>query len=33
MVRTRENAARLELGLLTHSVKHTNFFLGAPDPA
>jgi predicted dinucleotide-binding enzyme len=28
MARTLENAAPLDLGLLTHSVKHTNFFLG-----
>ncbi len=28
MARALKNAALLELGLLTHSVKHTNFFLG-----
>ena len=27
MARTLENASLLELGLLTHSLKHTNFFL------
>jgi predicted dinucleotide-binding enzyme len=28
MARTLENVALLQLGLVTHSVKHTNFFLG-----
>lgn len=28
MARTLENVALLELGLVSHSVKHTNFFLG-----
>jgi predicted dinucleotide-binding enzyme len=28
MARAPENAALLQLGLRTHSVKHTNFFLG-----
>jgi 8-hydroxy-5-deazaflavin:NADPH oxidoreductase len=28
MARTLENAALLQLGLVAHSVKHTNFFLG-----
>jgi 8-hydroxy-5-deazaflavin:NADPH oxidoreductase len=28
MARTLENVALLELGLVAHSVKHTNFFLG-----
>ena len=28
MARTLENAGLLEMGLMTHSVKHTNFFLG-----
>ena len=29
MARALENAALLQLGLVAHSVKHTNFFLGA----
>jgi hypothetical protein len=28
MARALENAALLQLGLMTHSVKHTNFSLG-----
>ena len=28
MARALENVALLQLGLITHSVKHTNFFLG-----
>lgn len=28
MARALENAALLQMGLLAHSVKHTNFFLG-----
>ena len=28
MARALENAGLLEMGLMTHSVKHTNFFLG-----
>ena len=28
MARALENAALLQLGLVAHSVKHTNFFLG-----
>ena len=28
MARALENATLLQLGLVTHSVKHTNFFLG-----
>ena len=28
MARALENAALIQLGLIAHSVKHTNFFLG-----
>jgi predicted dinucleotide-binding enzyme len=28
MARALENAALLQLGLVAHSIKHTNFFLG-----
>jgi predicted dinucleotide-binding enzyme len=28
MARALENAGLLEMGLMTHSIKHTNFFLG-----
>jgi 8-hydroxy-5-deazaflavin:NADPH oxidoreductase len=28
MARALENAALMQLGLMTHSVKHTDFFLG-----